>query len=103
MSQGAEEIGATLPEDPGNRARVGGELQFAVACVGNVNPHRKGSWQVPANDDRQRLFTAAPRLPFGKGRVGGEDVLERRHRIVAADEQPVFGTGATGKGRGAPN
>jgi hypothetical protein len=42
-------------------------------------------------------------LPFGKGRVGGEDVLERRHRIVAADEQPVFGTGATGKGRGAPN
>ncbi len=100
--QGAEEFGAPLPENSGNRAGVGGKFQFAVSCIGNVNPHCEGSWQVPANDNRQRLFTAAPRFPFRKARVGGEDVFERRHHD-GGESVAGWLTGATGKGWGAPN
>ena len=101
--QGAEKFGAPLPEDPGDRAGVGGKFQFAAPRIGNVNPHRKRPWQMPANDYRQRLFTAAPRFPFRKGRVGGENVLERRHHDSDGEAAVGFLTGATAKRREAPN
>jgi hypothetical protein len=101
--QRAEELGAPLPEDCGNRTGVGGKFQFAAPCIGYVNPHRKGSWQVPANDYRQRLFTAAPRFPFGKGRIGGQDVLERSHDDGGGETAAGRKAGATRKGRRAPN
>ncbi len=79
LPQRAQEIAAALSQDRGNRAGVGGKLQFAAARIGNVNPRRKGSWQVPANENRQRLFAAAPRFPFGKRRVSGNDAFEGCH------------------------
>jgi len=79
-SQRSEKIRASLPEYCGNRTGVGGQFQFAAACIDDVNPWGKGSRQVPANDDRQRVLAAAPRLPFGKGRIRSEDLLERLHR-----------------------
>lgn len=77
--QCAKKIRASLPENPSDCTRVSGELQLVASRIGYVNSHRKGSRQVPANDDRQCLFATASRFPFGKGRVGDEDVLERRH------------------------
>ena len=78
--QCAEKVSAPLPENPGNGAGVGSEFQFAVPGIDHVNPHGERSRQVPANGNSQCLFAIAPRFPFGKGRVRGENVFERRHR-----------------------
>ena len=99
--QCAEKISAPLPEDAGDCTGVSGKFQFAVPCIGYVNPHRKGAWQVPANDKSQCLFATAPRFPFGKGRVSGEDVLERRHHHRVGGAAAGLTAGATRKGRGA--
>jgi hypothetical protein len=64
-SQRSEKIDASLPQHRGNRTGVGGEHQLSAACIDDVNPWREGSRQVPANDDRQRMLAAPPRLPFG--------------------------------------
>jgi hypothetical protein len=52
--QGAEKFGAPLPEHPGDRAGVCGKFQFAVPRIDHVNPLCERSWQVTANDYRQR-------------------------------------------------
>jgi hypothetical protein len=75
-----QELGASLPEDSGDRAGVGGKVQLAVPCIGNVDSHREGPRQEPANDFGQRFLAAAPCLPCGKGGVGAEDALERLWR-----------------------
>jgi hypothetical protein len=74
-SQRGEKIGASLAEHRGNRPGVGGKLQLAAARIDDLNPRGEGSRQMAANDDRQRMLAAAPRFPFGKGRVSGEDLL----------------------------
>jgi len=79
-SQRCEEIGASLPKHRGNGAGVGGKFELAAACIDDVNPRGEGARQMPANDDRQRMFAGAPRFPLGKDGIGGEDLLERRQR-----------------------
>lgn len=78
--QRGEKIGASLAKHRGNGAGIGGKLELAAPRVDDVNSRGKGARQVPANDDRQRMFAAAPRVPLAKDGIGGEDLLERRHR-----------------------
>jgi len=81
-SQLGEKVGASLPEHRGNSAGIGGKLQFGAPRIDDVNPRGKGARQLPPNEDRQGVLAPASRLPFGEGRIGGEDLLEWHHRFA---------------------
>ena len=76
----SEKIGASLSKHRSDGAGIGGKFELAASHVYDVNSRGEGAWQVPPNEDRQRVFAAAPRVPLGKDGIGGEDLLERRHR-----------------------
>jgi hypothetical protein len=83
-AQRVQKLAAALSEDRGDRAGVGGKLQFAAPCIDNANRWRKRSRQLAANDDRQRLLAAAPRFPFGERASAATIAFERLHRDRAA-------------------
>ena len=49
---------------------------MSVSRIGNVDAHRKGPRQEPANNAGKRFLVAATGRPCGKGRVGAEDAFE---------------------------
>jgi hypothetical protein len=100
-SQCVQKLGASLSKHRSDRSGVGGKLQFAAPCIDNANAWRKRSRQLAANDDRQRMLAAAPRFPFGEGRVGAEDLLERLHRDQRQQRAAGTRAGANEGNRGA--
>jgi hypothetical protein len=74
--QGHKEFGAPLSEYSCNGAGVGGKFQLTVPCIGDVDTHREGPRQEPANDFRQCFLARAPCRPCSEGGVGAEDALE---------------------------
>ena len=102
-SQRREKIGASLPEHRSYRAGIGGKLQLAAAGIDDVNPRGEGARQVSANHDRQRMLDAPPRFPFGKGRIGGKHLLERRHCHRRGEVAAGLSAGANGGRPGARN
>jgi len=89
-----QEIGCPLPCDRGNGACIGDQIELGAPFVGDANAFCQRARQVAADDRRECDFAAAPRVPGGKGRVGGQNALQRLRRTRHSGRVALWIVGA---------